>query len=116
ASASADGTIKLWSVDSGQLLLTIRGHSAGIEGVSFSPNGSIIASGSADKTIKLWSADSGSLLKTLAEHKGSVGSVSFSPDGYTLASGSDDGTIKLWSSDVSLPKVLRGHSHDVIGI
>lgn len=47
----------------------LEGHSLGVNSVSFSPNGSLIASASADNTIKLWRPN-GSLVKTLEGETG----------------------------------------------
>ncbi|MBE7385988.1 MAG: hypothetical protein F6J95_031950 [Leptolyngbya sp. SIO1E4] len=109
ASASADGTIKLWSRQ-GEELLTLEGHRSGVWSVSFSPDGQTLASASADGTIKLWSRQGEELL-TLEGHRSGVWSVSFSPDGQTLASASADGTIKLWSRQGTELMILEGH-HD----
>ena len=56
ASASFDGTVKLWSYD-GQELETLKGHSNGVFGVSFSPDGQLIASASQDRTAILWNLE-----------------------------------------------------------
>ena len=64
--------------------------------VSFSPDGTKVASGSDDKTVKLWDVTSGECLQTLEGHSDYVKSVSFSPDGTKVASGSWDNTVKLW--------------------
>ena len=39
ASASTDGTIRLWEVESGQVLATLQGHEGGVMSVAFSPEG-----------------------------------------------------------------------------
>ena len=75
---------------------TLEGHGSAVTSVSFSPDGSLLASGSWDATIGLWEVKTGSLLHTLTGHRHSVESVSFSPDGSLLASGSVDATIGLW--------------------
>ena len=111
ASASYDGTVKLWNRN-GTELKTLKGHKDSVHSVSFSPNGKTIASASYDGTVKLWSID-GAILKTLQGHSYSVNSVSFSPDSKTIVSGSDDGTVKLWSIDGAILKTFKGHDDSV---
>ena len=74
----------------------LEGHTGSVDSVSFSPDGSTLASGSWDDTVRLWDVVTGSEIRVLKGHTGFVRSVSFSPDGTTLASGSDDGTVLLW--------------------
>jgi WD40 repeat protein len=96
---------------------TLEGHTSGAISVSFSPDGSLIASGSLDKTIKIWRVSDGSLVRTLTGHTNRVESVTFSPDGSLIASGSDDNTIKIWRvSDGSLVRTLKGHTSYVISV
>jgi WD40 repeat protein/energy-coupling factor transporter ATP-binding protein EcfA2 len=94
-SASADGTIKLWS-SKGKFIRDLLGHKGIVWSARFSPDGQTIASGSSDKNVKIWSKD-GRILKTLVGHTDSVYDVSFSPDNQIVASASRDGTIKIWN-------------------
>ncbi len=92
----------------------LEGHTNSVNSVSFSPDGSMLASGSSDKRIRLWNAATGVLLHTLTGHEGGVKSVTFSPDGSMLVSGGDDNTIRLW--DVATRKELKtleGHTTSV---
>ncbi len=110
ASASWDGTIKLWDVGSGRELRILRGRSVSVISVALSSDGRVLASASDDNTIKLWDMASGRDLRTMRGHSGRIVSVAFSPDGRVLASGSFDRTIKLW--DVATGRelrTLRGH-------
>ena len=107
ASASDDGTVKLWQQD-GTLLKTLRGHEEPVRSVRFSPDGQVLASASYDGTIKLWQKN-GTLLRTLNGHQDKVNSVHFSPDGKLLVSASADKTIKLWTPEGKLVRTLTGH-------
>jgi WD40 repeat protein len=105
ASASADRTVKVWSRD-GTLLKSLRGHSAGVRDVRFSPSSNnILASSGVDKTIKLRNLD-GTFIEILQGHSSSLKNVAFSPDGELIATVSADKTTKLWHSDGVLWKSL----------
>jgi WD40 repeat protein len=95
-SASSDGTVKLWDVDTWAERATLRGHKGGVSWVAISPDDKTIASAGRDGTIKLWDLESGEEKTTLKGHASWVTSVAFSPDGLTLASTSEDGTLRLW--------------------
>ena len=77
------------------MLTTLTGHTDGVRGLAFSPDGTTLASGSDDSTLRLWDVATGDMLTTLTGHTDDVESVAFSPDGTTLASGSYR-EIRLW--------------------
>ena len=108
ASASGDGTVKLWTLD-GRLFRTLTGHSAAVWRVAFSPDSKMVASGSGDNAVKLWTLD-GKSLKTFIGHSAAIWGVAFSPNRKILASGSVDGTVKLWKLDGTEITTLRGHT------
>jgi len=58
ATASHDNTIKLWTIgaDRSQELLTLKGHTAEINCVTFNPDGDILASGCRDGIVRFWVA------------------------------------------------------------
>ena len=116
-----DGTVHLWDVASffvvklkelSEPKAIFTGHTQGVNGLTFSPDGKVLVSGSSD-TICLWDMTSGSYITTLSE---GAGSVVFSPDGYQLASSSSGGVI-LWDA-VSLHQRLKitGHLSSVNAI
>jgi WD40 repeat protein len=95
-SGSRDKTIKIWDLETGELLRTLKGHKDGVDAIALSPDGEIIASGSSDKTIKLWHLHTGELLGTFKGHANTVTALAFTASGEMLVSGSLDKTIKIW--------------------
>ena len=95
ASASDDGTVKLWNPDHKTSLKTLTAGGQ-VHDVAFSGDGHTLASASfgKTKTIILWEAGRYTRLRALAG--GDTRSIAFSPDGRTLASASADGAIMLW--------------------
>lgn len=81
---------------SGEILHTLRGHTDRILAVTYSPNGTLLATAGRDKTVKVWNTGNGRKQWDLSGHTASVKSLAFSPDSKILASGSTDRTIKLW--------------------
>ena len=77
ATASLDGTAKLWSASSGECLRTLEGHTGGLVSAVFSPDCQEVLTTSMDETAKLWSASSGQCLRTLEGHTDGVASAVF---------------------------------------
>jgi WD40 repeat protein len=96
ATGGEANTVKIWDVQNGQELQTLRGHKGDVYTVAFSHDGRWIASGSEDSTVKIWDGRSGELVRTFRGHTSIVTSVAFSPDGRRLVSGSRDKTVKVW--------------------
>jgi eukaryotic-like serine/threonine-protein kinase len=96
ASASADKTVKLWDLVSGNEVRTLGGHRARVTSIAFSPSGDRIVSGSADKNVVLWETATGKQLHSFEGHSGPVTAVCFAPNGNYVASGSDDKTVRIW--------------------
>ena len=104
ASVSWDKTIALWSLDKGNIIDRLTGHSQGLLTVTFA--GNYLATGSFDQTIKLWEINERApdelritSIDRLTEHNGSVRSLAVTPDNQTIISGSYDRTMKQWQLD-----------------
>lgn len=110
ASASADGTAKLWDVpdqstteslpeDTDVVLApihTLIGHSRGINHITWSHTTGHLATASDDKTCRLWDAETGDALVEFRGHSNFCFCVKFNPTSNLLVSGSFDETVKLW--------------------
>ena len=55
--AGCDNIIRLWDVNTGQLIQTIKGHTEEVWSVTFSPDGKTLASGDRDLSIRLWGCE-----------------------------------------------------------
>ncbi len=113
-SGSADGTLRIWNVVSGAVLLVLRGHDDSVGSVSWSHDGNRIVSGSDDRTIHIWDSESGGEVAILRGHIDRVRSVGWSPDGTTIVSGSRDGTVGLWSADLGTFQGVVSRANDQV--
>ena len=110
ATASADGTAKVWSVNTGGLLLTFHGHEAQVHSVDFSPDGRSIVTSSQDGVAKIWDTRTGRELAALRGHAGVVWDAEFGPDGRRVATAGADNTVRLWDASTGR-EVLRLTGH-----
>ncbi|KAK1146567.1 hypothetical protein N8T08_002997 [Aspergillus melleus] len=108
-SASDDGTVLLWDVDTGGLMRSIRWGSnldslGEITTLSLFPERNLLVSGHFDLnsvnpfTVRLWNITTGSIQHVFEGHNWDIHSTEFSPDGNLIASGDDGGFLKLWDT------------------
>ena len=135
AIARRDGKIGLWDIAAYKALPTLRGHidlplqpldqplrperrfQNEILAVTFSPDGTRLASGSTDKTVRLWNLNNRDEWMTLQKHTGWANVLAFSPDGGMLASGSTDKTVQLWDTATGESlKTLTGHPSGITAL
>jgi WD40 repeat protein len=88
--------IRLWQISDGEPLQTFEGHSGFVNGLAFSPDGTLLVSAASDNTLRFWLGSTGTPLHTLKGHLAGINTVAFSSDGTWLVSGSSDGTIGVW--------------------
>lgn len=111
-SGSHDGSLRVWDIDSGACLRTLKGHKSLVSCVAALPGGRCI-SGSFDNTLRVWDIESGAYLKILKGHSNLVECMAVLSNGRCV-SGSKDNTLRVW--DIESGKCLRtleGHSASV---
>ncbi len=106
-----DMAVRLWNVKTRKQTAVLEDHTAGIESVALSPDGTLLASGHHDGLVRLWDIQTQKQLATLKGHKAVVESVAFSLDGTLLASGGKD-RARLWN--VRKRKQIRTFKHKAI--
>ncbi len=77
---------------------TLPGHTDAILHVSFSPDGTQLASGGGDTTVRFWDVQTCTPLHVCKGHKHHVLCTAWAPDGKRFASGDKTGEIRLWDS------------------
>jgi WD40 repeat protein len=110
ATASNDGTVRLWNLRDHREIGVLTGHTGAVNSVAFGPDGTMATVGN-DKTVRLWDVRQRREIAVLTGHTAAVRSVAFSPDGSTVATVGNDKTLRLW--DVREHReiaVLTGHT------
>jgi len=69
ASGGEDQTVRLWDIQKGDCLKTLRSHANRVRWITFDSNGGRLASSSDDGTIKLWDVRTGECLKTFISER-----------------------------------------------
>ncbi|KAI3728586.1 hypothetical protein L6452_17224 [Arctium lappa] len=91
-----DHKVNLWAIGKPNAILSLSGHSSGIDSVSFDSSEVLVAAGAASGTIKLWDLEEAKIVRTLTGHRSNCISLDFHPFGEFFASGSLDTNLKIW--------------------
>lgn len=100
ASASLDGTIKIWNIGSSAPNFTLDGHLKGVNCVDYFIHGekTYLLSGSDDSTAKVWDCETKSCVQTLEGHVHNVTTVTVHPELPIIITTSEDGAVHIWNS------------------
>ncbi|RKP01996.1 hypothetical protein CXG81DRAFT_2085, partial [Caulochytrium protostelioides] len=101
ATASGDGTVKLWSLTpclggESTPLLTFAEHTKDVYTVAFHPVGRHMVTGGYDKMLRYVDLERGRTITTFSGHDLSVSDVAFTPLGNLFVTSAKDGTVRFW--------------------
>ncbi|KAL0966294.1 hypothetical protein UPYG_G00293480 [Umbra pygmaea] len=95
ATASDDGTAKLWNPFQVQHHCTLQGHNGGIHAAVSTQNGApAFLTVSEDRSLRSWSL--ATAMESPPTQRGTVASVCFSQSGDVLLSGYESGRVEIW--------------------
>ena len=110
--------INIWSIETGNLVLTLFGHTASV--TSLACFGKYVASGSKDGSVIIWSFDTGyEIHSNKTKHAAPVSSINFTTDcKYVVTRSKDHITGVMWSTETGLevkdtpfPPLATGTEH-----
>ncbi|KAI5285655.1 Peptidyl-prolyl isomerase cwc27 [Ascosphaera aggregata] len=128
AAGNWSGGIRLLDVPNLNEVVTLRGHTDRVGGISWLPGATLpssnisessvnLASGGGEGNVNLWSLTQDTPLATLSSHTGRVCRTEFHPSGRYLASASYDTTWRLWDVATQQELLLQeGHSREVYSL
>ena len=111
ASASQDGSIRLWDTAAGREIRRLHGHGGGVFSIAFELDQRHLVSGGDDRLVRHWDTELEGESETIGKHAESVHSVAVSPTGL-IASASLSRSIKIWGApgkEKHLIEELKGY-------
>ena len=104
ATASDDGSIKLWDPVTGREAGdALEGDSESWQAVAFSPSGDLVAGAGHEGQVTLWDSHTRAVVRTLRVGEHPVLAVAFDEDGSRLAGAGEDGLVRVWDPATGEP-------------
>jgi WD40 repeat protein len=111
-------SVRVWSTKSHtEVPAAPLSHQGLTSGVSFSPDGGLLATGGLDHMVRVWDTTTWKQVDRWRDQTGGVKCLAFSPtDGRLIAWGATDSTVKVWQRESGEVVTLRGHTDMIHGI
>ena len=115
-SCSADGHVRLWSLESWTCLCLYKSHDGPVYRAQWSPQGHYFLSAGYDKTVRVWMQDHASPQRLLVGHDTAISAIAWHPNGMYVFSASDetDKSVRMWSVVTgACVRVFTGHNDHI---
>ena len=109
-----DATVRVWDAETGEHIITLRGHENTVDSVEFLPDGQQLLSASWDGSIRRWNLSDGSEVQQYLIPDAQVYMIDLLPNGSQFVSASTDALIRLW--DIESGEVLREYSGHTVAV
>ena len=96
--ASLDGSVKVWTLPEGKLLIDHHAHQQAIQSASFIKGSDKIISIGQDQSIFIWPGKQ-AVPNIFVRHQRTIFSAVYSPDGKKILTTSRDGSVAIWDTD-----------------
>jgi WD40 repeat protein len=114
ATASQDGTARLWDADTRREIHSFEGHQKWVSSVDFSPDGRRLLTASWDDTARLWDIETRTQVGMLKGDGFSVRTAAFSPDGTRIATTGSFVDLVVWDARTFQQiATFKGHQGDI---
>lgn len=112
-----DGRGEIWDVSTGQLTLTLMGHTDDVNDIAYNKDGTKIATASSDGSIRVWDTSDGKELTRVGGQETGLFALDISPDDRFVAAGGFDGRAKIWDiTSGNLFLILAGHNNSIFAV
>jgi len=112
-SCSADGQVRLWSLDVWTCLAIYKAHDGPVLRVLWGPHGHWFATAGWDRTVRVFAQDHASAQRIMVGHDTSISAITWHPNGTYVFSASDetDKSIRMWAlSTGNCVRIFTGHT------
>jgi WD40 repeat protein len=96
---AVDTTIRVWNIETGEIISEMRAHTNTVDSVRFHPDGERLLSSSWDGLIILWDIASAERIRLYRGHSDKVYMLRFLGDGSRFVSVGNDGLAILWDTE-----------------
>ncbi len=124
ATASWDGTVRLWSATTGKAIKTLK-HQGSVHTLAFPPDGKALATGTRHSFsiggyswgyATLWDLKRGKELSRFGGHPRWLTDIAFSDRGHLIATASWDGTARIWDAATTIELAKLKHAGPVFSL
>jgi len=112
-SQPTDYRVDIYDPSSGEIISTLRGHTARINHARFSSDGAKVVTAGADKTLRVWDSERGVQL-SMIDSNDVLLCANFSSDGTRIVSGGVGKVGHVWQADTGVGLLrLQGHGEAI---